>query len=847
MRLHYLKAFGFVVVIILCSLLFLVPSESLSDHEVSPRLNPVLGSSGETREESEWNYSQVIGTEFGRGNFDNVTIRGTGENARIELANLDRWERLNGTRTGPDLRWIDHDYDITFNESNQTLIYDSILIKLVVFGGVRHFCDGNLFVDYEYYSNDTWTYYPDTDNWTEMQPTVHPKARVYHKMAYDFEAKRTVMFGGSMYRNETGLLNDTWTYDSTNNIWKNMTPLTYPTPRTKHTMLYDEQLDKVLLFGGGFNESWTYNISNNYWSKRYIENGPNVAWCQAEYDNVNNRIILYNEEEIWTCTNDQNRFRESGTYVSENITCPDNEKWETLIINKAELSNTLINVSILNATDNSTISGFENIRSDGEINISSINSSFYRSIRLKATFTSNGIYSPTLFSWSINGKLRDIPKLMANIPTDIFIVEDTPEKNIIDLAEYFIDNYSQIEPTVYGFLYTSDTDNITLSLDGSRIDVTNLAENWSGKTDLIVYCGNMHGLFTYSNLFHIWVTNGSDRPMWRSRPPSITLDEDTNYTSLYSLDEYVLDAERDEMEFTVRTDDPNIAVELNVENHIFIVPASDYFTDSYITATVFQKNNHSLNSSTTISLKIRPINDAPQVTLVYPLNGSTVPEKAVELKWNIMDVENTQDKLYSDLYLGKNETPELYLSNISGNNVTINDLGNAMTYYWYVLPYDEEYVGECRNGTWYFSTNISAETNDDADDDISGDDDGDDDTSVDEDDDDDTSVDDDGDDDTSVVDDADGDTSGDDDSDDDVGDVDNSTGDYLPSSEVKEPESRSRLIPIVVGLSIVLILIIGYFYIMNRRQGPEKKNEDEFGRIEQEPPHQSPSEAEKTE
>jgi len=287
------------------------------------------------------------------------------------------------------------------------MVYDNNVKKLVIFGGVDYYDSLNWPAPvYQNYLNDTWIYDPDTNQWIEMEPVSFPEERVFHKMAYDTNNQKTVMFGGARYLNETGLLDDTWIYDSVNNIWENRTPLIHPSQRAKHTMLYDAQLNKVLLFGGGYNESWTYNISNNYWSRRYIENGPNVTWCQAEYDNVNNRIILYNENEVWTCTRDQNSFRESGTYVSENITCPLNDSWNTLFINKTESPNTHIKISILNAADNSPISGFENIPLEGEINISSINSAFYPSIRLKASFTSNGKNSPALFSWAINWKER---------------------------------------------------------------------------------------------------------------------------------------------------------------------------------------------------------------------------------------------------------------------------------------------------------------------------------------------------------------------------------------------------------------------------------------------------------
>ena len=145
-------------------------------------------------------------------------------------------------------------------------------------------------------------------------------------------------------------------------------------------------------------------------SKRYLENAPNVTWCQAEYDNVNDRIILFNEEEIWTCTHDLNNFIETGSYTTSNITLEENELWKTLHINKAESENNFIRVSIIDAKNNIAISGYENIETNGEINISNIDSHLYQSIRLRASFNGNGSKTPILFSWGVQTKLSEDSK-----------------------------------------------------------------------------------------------------------------------------------------------------------------------------------------------------------------------------------------------------------------------------------------------------------------------------------------------------------------------------------------------------------------------------------------------------
>ncbi len=100
-------------------------------------------------------------------------------------------------------------------------------------------------------------------------------------------------------------------------------------------------------------------------------------------------------------TNISSKFYTIGYLQSKSITIQKGMQWDSLIINKMEPSNCWINISILNASNNQLIYG--PISSSDEINIrNKIDSILYLSIKLNATFISNGTVTPILHHWGIS-------------------------------------------------------------------------------------------------------------------------------------------------------------------------------------------------------------------------------------------------------------------------------------------------------------------------------------------------------------------------------------------------------------------------------------------------------------
>ncbi len=102
-------------------------------------------------------------------------------------------------------------------------------------------------------------------------------------MAYDVESDRVILFGGVTEDppEKENLRSDTWVYDFNTNSWTSITSTTHPTSRWFHSLAYDEESDRIILFGGVTGEMIMYNsevtflgINNETWIYDFIPVQP---------------------------------------------------------------------------------------------------------------------------------------------------------------------------------------------------------------------------------------------------------------------------------------------------------------------------------------------------------------------------------------------------------------------------------------------------------------------------------------------------------------------------------------------------------------------------------------------
>ncbi len=105
-----------------------------------------------------------------------------------------------------------------------------------------------------------------TPAWQLLASTGAPRGRYGHSVVYDREHDRLVMFGGVDWGTyPTVYLSETWTFSLTSLTWTPIAP-TGPLPigREGHGALYDSLAKRMLVFGGHYEDS-TRHFVNDLW------------------------------------------------------------------------------------------------------------------------------------------------------------------------------------------------------------------------------------------------------------------------------------------------------------------------------------------------------------------------------------------------------------------------------------------------------------------------------------------------------------------------------------------------------------------------------------------------------
>jgi len=172
------------------------------------------------------------------------------------------------------------------------MVYDAESDRMILFGGTSLLTG---------YYGDTWAYDIESDNWTRMSPATSPGARYFPAMAYDEESDRVILFGG---RPENAQLertiDDTWAYDFNTDTWTELTPTTHPEARRAHSMVYNSAEDKMVLFAGSddddnaLRDTWLYDYNSNNWTQASPTNRPSSRMRhRMVYDSESDVVLSF--------------------------------------------------------------------------------------------------------------------------------------------------------------------------------------------------------------------------------------------------------------------------------------------------------------------------------------------------------------------------------------------------------------------------------------------------------------------------------------------------------------------------------------------------------------------------
>jgi len=166
------------------------------------------------------------------------------------------------------LRWYTPNPDVAPHDRTfHAMAYDRANRVVVLYGGMYTW---NI---YSQYLDDTWTYNVSTNIWRKMDPPSSPGMKWGHMMAYDESQGAVVLFGGYNRGNET------WAYNVSNDTWTNMRPLDPPPARYDGALVYDAWNGASVLFGGHgdsglLDDTWTYDLGTNTWTELELDTVP---------------------------------------------------------------------------------------------------------------------------------------------------------------------------------------------------------------------------------------------------------------------------------------------------------------------------------------------------------------------------------------------------------------------------------------------------------------------------------------------------------------------------------------------------------------------------------------------
>jgi hypothetical protein len=158
--------------------------------------------------------------------------------------------------------------------------------KIILFGGSYSFGS---------YDNETWEYDISSNTWLNLSPSGPvPSARGFFSMVY-IGNNKVILFGG---RDSTGLNGETWEYNISSNTWMNLTPVIKPSARMGHIIVYMEDYNRIILFGGydGYSytdETWEYNVTINSWSNLNPTVKPSARESHSMVYIGNSKVILF--------------------------------------------------------------------------------------------------------------------------------------------------------------------------------------------------------------------------------------------------------------------------------------------------------------------------------------------------------------------------------------------------------------------------------------------------------------------------------------------------------------------------------------------------------------------------
>jgi len=168
--------------------------------------------------------------------------------------------------------------------ADHAMTYDAARDRVVLFGGYVHVSPTKV-VPVE----DTWEW--NGAYWTQVSD-IGPSARANHVMVYDDDREQTILFGGNTSENPGALIRagDTWAWDG--EAWTQLDD-TGPPPRASAAMAFDKARRRAVLFSGDAAPNDTWEWDGDGWTQIDVSGPPRRAQAGMTYDDLRERVVLF--------------------------------------------------------------------------------------------------------------------------------------------------------------------------------------------------------------------------------------------------------------------------------------------------------------------------------------------------------------------------------------------------------------------------------------------------------------------------------------------------------------------------------------------------------------------------
>lgn len=182
---------------------------------------------------------------------------------------------------------------------------------------------------------------------------------------------------------------------------------------------------------------------------------------------------------------------------------------------------------------------------------------------------------------------NEAPRFLKPIPDNLTLEEDNSVTNLLELRDYFEDDYTQVNSLTFGIVNYTNPQYVDVGLTSGHmlsVDAT-LTENWYGRTTICVFAKDLDGFITNSDLFNVTILPVNDEPIAGPDEFSpISMDEGSVIKLNMSAKQYFTDVDSTQFYYTTDIDQQlpaireNLSVVFEAATNLLTVTAKDGWT-----------------------------------------------------------------------------------------------------------------------------------------------------------------------------------------------------------------------------------------------------------------------------